>query len=184
MTPSPPQSVGLDPAEVQRILDERAAALAHIDEQPACLPTVGLVLFRLGAEWYGLRLDEVREIHTGLVATRLPRVPEHVVGVTSIRGEITSVIDPARLLGVQDVAMRRAGRFESGVIVEAGGRAGVFVVDEVGDIVDVQADALEPPLAADAALGAAFVTASVLVGDRVVAVVDVERMLAPLGATQ
>lgn len=171
------------PVEVLRILDERAAALAKVDEEPTCPDTVGLVLFRLGSEWYGARLEDVREIRTGLVATRLPRVPEHLLGVTSIRGEILSVTDPARLLGVHGVAMRRAGRFESGVIVEAAGRASVFVVDEVGDIVDVPADALEMPLAGGDSLGAAYVTASALIGDRVVAVVDVERMLTPLGAT-
>ncbi len=181
--PSPPTKEGPASAEVQRILDERAAALAKVDEEPTCPDTVGLVLFRLGSEWYGARLEEVREIRTGLVATRLPRVPEHLLGVTSIRGEILSVTDPARLLGVQRVAERHAGRFESGIIVETGGRASVFAVDEVGDIVDVPADALEMPLASGDVLGRAFVTASALVGDRVVAVVDVQAMLTPLGAT-
>jgi purine-binding chemotaxis protein CheW len=179
----PPTRADLDLAEVQRILDDRAAALARVDEEPTCANTVGLVLFRLGTEWYGARLEEVREIHTGLVATRLPRVPEHVLGVTSIRGEILSVTDPARLLGMHGSAVRHADRFESGIIVEAGGRASMLVVDEVGDIVDVPADTLETPLARDDAGSGAYVTASALVGDRVVAVVDVERMVQPLGTT-
>lgn len=183
MTPSPPTKAGLDPAEVQRILEDRAAVLAKVDAEPTCPDTVGLMLFRLAAEWYGARLEDVREIHTGLAATRLPRVPEHLLGVTSIRGEILSVSDPSRLLGVRGVAVRHTGRFESGIIVEAGGRASVFVVDEVGDIVDVPADALEMPLAGGGADGTGYVTASVLVGDRLVAVVDVERMLTPLGTT-
>lgn len=173
----------LTPAEVHRILDDRAAALAKVDAEPTCPETVGLVLFRLASEWYAARLEDVREIRTGLVATRLPRVPEHLLGVTSIRGEILSVTDPARLLGVHGAAPRHAGRFQSGIIVEADGRSSVFVVDEVGDIVDVQADALEIPLAGGDALDTAYVTASVLVGDRLAAVVDVERMLTPLGAT-
>jgi purine-binding chemotaxis protein CheW len=181
--PAPPTKAGPTSAEVQRTLDGRAAALAKVDEEPTCPDTVGLVLFRLGPEWYGARLDEVREIHTGLAATRLPRVPEHLLGVTSIRGEILSVTDPALLLAVHGVAPRHAGRFESGIIVGAGGRAGVFVVDEVGDIVDVPADALEIPLTGGESLGATYVTASVLLGDRLVAVIDVERMLTPLGMT-
>jgi purine-binding chemotaxis protein CheW len=177
-------TAGLDSTDVERILGERAAALAKVEEEPTCSDTVGLVLFRLGSDWYGARLEQVREIHTGLAATRLPRVPEHLLGVTSIRGEILSVTDPARLLGVHGAVPRHAGRFESGIIVEAGGRASVFVVDEIGDIVDVAADALEVPLSGGDALSAAFVSASALVGDRIVAVVDVERMLAPLGTTQ
>jgi purine-binding chemotaxis protein CheW len=172
----------LAPAEVQRILDDRAAALAKVEAEPTCPNTVGLVLFRLASEWYAARLEDVREIRTGLVATRLPRVSEYLLGVTSIRGEILSVTNPARLLGVHGGAPRHAGRFESGIIVEAGGRSSVFVVDDVGDIVDVPADALEMPLAGGDALGTGYVIASVLVGDRVVAVVDVERMLTPLGA--
>jgi len=180
---APPTQAGLEPAEVQRVLDERAAALAKVAEEPTCPDTVGLVLFRLGSEWYGARLDEVREIRTGMVATRLPRVPEHVVGVTSVRGEIISVTDPARLLGVHSAATRHAGRFESGIIVEAAGRTSALVVDEVGDIVDVSADAMELPLSGGKALGAAYITASTLVEDHVIAVIDVERMLAPLGVT-
>jgi len=181
--PAPPTRAGLGPAEVQRVLDERAAALAKVDEEPTCPDTVGLVLFRLGSEWYGARLAEVREIRTGLVATRLPRVPEHVVGVTSVRGEILSVSDPALLLGAHGAQVRPAGRFENGIIVEAGSRASAFVVDEVGDIVDVAADSLELPLTGGEAPGARYVAASTIVGDRVVAVIDVERMLAPIGAT-
>jgi purine-binding chemotaxis protein CheW len=173
----------LDAADVQRILEERTAELAQVDEQPTCVETVGLVLFRLGDEWYGAHLDVVREIHTDFVATRLPRVPEHVVGVASVRGEILSVVDPARLLAVRDAPERRSGRFSSGIIVDAAGRASVLVVDEVGDIVNVPADSLEEPLSSGGAAGSELVIASVHVGDRLVAVVDVERMLVPLGMT-
>lgn len=169
--------------EVQRILEARAAELARVEDDAESADALGVVVFRLSREWYAFSLADVREIHCDFVATRLPGVPRHVVGVVNVRGEILLAVDPARLLGDHEQASRQPGPCAAGIIVEAGRRAAVVCVDEVGDILEVSADALEHPLGAAQGESAGVVTASVMLDARPVGLLDAVQTLGRLGLT-
>ncbi|MFB6243388.1 MAG: chemotaxis protein CheW, partial [Halobaculum sp.] len=61
-----------------------------------------VIEFELGAETFGIEIDYVEAIEqidgvAGL--TRVPGTPPHVIGITSVRGRTTSIVDPDRRLG-------------------------------------------------------------------------------------
>lgn len=56
-------------------------------------PELQLVVFKLGTEEYGIRIENVKEVTIAKEISQIPRTPPHIIGVTSIRGEIIAVMD-------------------------------------------------------------------------------------------
>jgi purine-binding chemotaxis protein CheW len=89
----------IDPAERQRILSERARALA---QKPATLAVSSAALrpddlemlhFNLAREHYAIEAHFVHQVIKPSELTRLPGAPPHLRGVTNLRGEILPVFD-------------------------------------------------------------------------------------------
>jgi len=103
-------------------------------------PIRRLVVCALGAEQYGLPIERVREIvrcgEPRPVASDLPWMR----GVVSLRGRLVPVHDLAEKLGV--AAAR--GASAKLVIVEAGGEPVGLLVDDVVEVLGVEAEQIEP----------------------------------------
>lgn len=166
------------------VLKRRAESLAQIDQEESSLETVGLLLFRLGEEWYAVRLDGVREIYNDFIVTPIPRLPAYVLGVLNIRGEIISVIDIAALMHIHADGDHTAMAEEpNGIIVRHEECVSTLVVDEIGDIIEVPRESFEPPLSTLDRSQAEFVNASVYTGESLVGVINLEKILEPIGET-
>lgn len=57
-----------------------------------------LLVFRVGATWLGVDANQVEELCEPLPVTPLPRVPEHIPGMISLRGKPIPLLDLARFL--------------------------------------------------------------------------------------
>ena len=165
------------------ILKKRADSLSQIDEEQGTLETVGLLLFRLGEEWYAVRIDDVREIYNDFVITRIPRLPAHVLGVINVRGEIVSVVDIAALMHVHADGEHEGTEEPNGIIVRNERCVSTLVVDEIGDIIDVPRDSFEPPLSTLDRSQAEFVNASVYTDGSLVGVINLDKVIEPIGET-
>jgi purine-binding chemotaxis protein CheW len=164
------------------ILRRRSASLSQAEEITSAEDTVGLLLFRLGEEWYAARIGHVREIYNEYLVTRIPRVPDHILGVINVRGEIVSVTDIATLMRVPSrQAVDLTAEMPSAIIVDVNDTVSAVVVDEIGDIVDVPITSLEPPLAALDKSQAEYVNGSVHIDTRLIGIVHFEKALEPIG---
>lgn len=65
-------------------------------------PLGELLEFRLGGDRYCLDIAYVDEIVTTTEVRSIPNAPEHVIGVTDLRGRTTTVVDPSAVLDVDD----------------------------------------------------------------------------------
>jgi len=80
------------PAEIARILHQRAQALAMpLSAEPE--PELEVIEFLLGEEHYGIASSAVREVLALTDLARVPCTPPFVLGIINVRGEIVSVID-------------------------------------------------------------------------------------------
>ncbi len=106
-----------------------------------------LITFTVADQCFGLDITTIREIRAYTPATRLPRVPAHVVGVVNLRGAVLPVIDLA-----QRVGWRAAQPTPRHVIIVARHEDQLcgFLVDSVSDIVSIADDDLHVPPADDA----------------------------------
>ena len=110
------------------ILRQRAESLAAEQVETAEESRDDVLLFSLGEEWYGVRIGQVREIYNEYAITPIPCVPDFIVGVINIRGEIVSVTDLSKLMGAgATVAPDERGRAVAGH--RRGGGPGVHRAD-------------------------------------------------------
>ncbi|HMI83126.1 MAG TPA: chemotaxis protein CheW [Polyangiaceae bacterium] len=73
-------------------------------------PRVEYLAFRLGADTYAVPIGEVREILKLPPVTEVPRAPEEIVGVVSVRGLLVTVISLRARLRLQATESSRKGR--------------------------------------------------------------------------
>ena len=101
-----------------------------------------LLTFELAGAPYALPVECVREIVRIRPITPVPRVPEDVRGVISLRGEIVQVVDLRRRLGLEPIDPSRRSRV---IVVRGGdGRVAGLLVDAVTEVLSVADDALRP----------------------------------------
>jgi len=168
-------------ATMEEILQRRAASLALEPDDPDVSEGLSLLLFRIASEWYAVKTGDVREIFQDYALTPIPCVPEFIVGVVNVRGEILSVTDPARMMHLNSIG-RHGWHGLSAVVIANENVATALTVDEIGDIVEVPSESLEPPVSNIDRAQAEFVVGSVFVSERMVGLLDVERILQPIGS--
>ncbi len=176
------ESAGLRAAAAREILKRRAESLATEEEVDEADDMMGLLLFRLAQEWYAIKVDDVREIDQEYTVTSIPCVPDYTLGVVNIRGEILSVTDLSRMMRLGSVD---AGEGEApAIVVKNDDCVTAMVVDEIGDIVDLPVGAIEPPLSTIDKAQAEFIAGSLYVGDSLVGLINVARILQPIIAAR
>jgi purine-binding chemotaxis protein CheW len=159
-------------AELARTARARLAGAEPGDERAASELRELLVLW-LDGDPYALPVERVREIVRLRPITPVPRVPEAVLGVISLRGEIVQVIDLRRRLALPAAEEPTSRRRRIVVLHGPDGQMAGLLVDRVSEVLRTRADAFHPPTARD---GDA-VSALVPEGERFVSLFDVERLL-------
>lgn len=87
------------PERARRILNERAVNLARPSVDPHSVRKTSIIItFALDGDRYGLEARCVREVRRFGEFTPLPVVPDFLVGVINLRGEILPLIDIRRFL--------------------------------------------------------------------------------------
>jgi purine-binding chemotaxis protein CheW len=166
------------------ILRGRAASLAQEETEEQRDDRISVLLFSLGDESYCVDIGDVREIYNEYRVAPIPCVPDFIEGVINIRGEIVSVTDLRVMLSLGGGARPEALE-QPPVIVVADERAcTALLVDAIGDIVEVPADSVEPPLSLSDKTQAEFVSGQLYVGGNLVALVNLDKVLAPIGASE
>jgi len=100
-----------------------------------------LLAFRLGAEAYALPLASVREIARLGPLTEVPRAPADVLGVVSVRGRVTTVLDLRKRLRLEATPPTRHTRV---LFVDAGAEVLGLLVDAVLQVYRLRDDEFEP----------------------------------------
>ncbi len=140
----------------------------------------GLYLtFALAEEMYGLEILAVQEIVQMVSITAVPRTPDFVRGVINLRGKVIPVIELRLKFGMESVEDTSQTCI---VVVEVDmkGQAVTLgvVVDQVAEVIDVAADQVEPPPSFGASLDTAFIRGMGKVGQKVIMLLDIRRVLA------
>lgn len=92
--------------------------------------------------FFGVDVLEVQEILREQTMTPVPLAPAEVVGLINLRGQIVTALDMRRRLGL---APRPSETAAMNVVIHTGGGAVSLLVDEIGDVIETGAAALEPP---------------------------------------
>lgn len=120
------------PQHVRQILEERARRLARNDSEiQEADAAIDILAFKLGSEHYAIEPRYVREVLRSVELTEIPGVPDFVVGVTNLRGEILAVFDLQIFFGVASREISDQPR-----VIVCGGATAEFgiIADSVQDV--------------------------------------------------
>ena len=135
--------------------------------------------FDLSGERYGIPVLKIREIIQMMDVTRVPRTPSFVRGVVNLRGKVIPVIDARLVFGLESAADTQA----TCVIVTEVRRGDHdlvlgMIVDQVTEVTDIAAAAIEPAPDLGAQINTEFISGMGKVEKHVVILLDVDRVLA------
>jgi purine-binding chemotaxis protein CheW len=143
---------------------ERAAVSDH---------SIQLVVFRLGQEEYGVPINFVKEIIRKPDITHLPNAPEFVLGVINLRGQILPILslhERFRISGAVEGETKV-------VIVDYGGLTVGMEVNEVSEVLTLPGDRISPAPPMATTIDSGFIMGVGKLQDRLLIILDVERIL-------
>jgi len=133
-----------------------------------------LVAFKVGNEEFGVDVKKVEGVISLVDVTRMPRAPKFVEGIINLRGQIIAVVDLASRLGVDSGDRGPATRI---VVVEAQDVKVGLIVD-TPEVINIDKEDIEAsPALASADVESAFIKGVVKLGDRLLILLDVDRVL-------
>jgi|SRR5271166_1991503 len=98
--------------------------------------------FYLDKLLFGVELKGVQEVIRSLEMTRVPLAPDVVSGLINLRGQIVTAVDLRRRLELEPAPL---GALAMNVVVRSDDGAVSLLVDEIGDVVEVEEDSFEAP---------------------------------------
>ncbi|OQW94633.1 MAG: chemotaxis protein CheW [Beggiatoa sp. IS2] len=146
--------------------------------QDNTIETNKYLTFVLATEEYAIDILRVQEIKGWSKTTAIPNTPAYICGVINLRGTIVPIIDLRLRFGL---AHLEYGQMTVVVVVKvvSGPRERIMgiVVDAVSDVYDVSEQDIKPPPEFGTIINIEFVKGLVGVGDKMVIVLDIDRLL-------
>lgn len=124
--------------------------------------------------WIGVKVEDVQEVHGGLGLTPVPLAPVFVSGLLNLRGDIVTAVDLRRCL---EMSERPADRPPVNVIVRTDDGSVSLLVDEVGEVLEVDDRDVEPPPTTLRGRARELITAVYKLDGRLLLVLDTEEVL-------
>jgi len=91
--------------ECQQLFEARAIEWALPPAQTASTETIEVLAFELSGETYAIDVRAIAEVKPLKQFTRLPSLPDFVLGIVNVRGRIQSVIDLRRLFALPQTGL-------------------------------------------------------------------------------
>jgi purine-binding chemotaxis protein CheW len=162
--------------EKQRVLRARAKALAAEPKDPqGGNEFIEVVTFLLAHESYALESSFVREVCPLKELTPLPGTPPFVLGVTSVRGQILSVVNFKKFFDLPEKGLSDLNKL---IIVRADGMEFCVLADAILGVRSIPLAEIQPPPPALTGIGAEYLRG--VTKDRLV-VLDAARVVSDKG---
>ncbi len=134
-----------------------------------------LITFILGEEKYGLNILKVRELISfpeGL--TRIPGVPDYIIGMFNLRGLVIPVMD---LREKFNMAGEERHEFSVIIIVEVDNKSIGITVDSVSDVIFVKEDDIQETTELAVNVDTKFIKGVAKTKDEMVILLDIDFLL-------
>lgn len=162
--------------------DAPAAEGKKADEpQPVKEEMVHLIVFKLGAEYYAIKIEQVKEVTITPATTRMPRTPHFVKGVANIRGDIIAIIDLEDRFNIKPAPLPEGLNpdLTYTLVIEAKDYSIGVVVKEMPQSLNLSMSKIDkaPSFLQDVNISENFIEGLARTGDRLIIVLDMHKIL-------
>jgi len=130
--------------------------------------------FMLADEEYALDILEIKEIIRLQNITVVPRTPDYLKGIITLRGVIIPIFDLRRRLGLAEADHGAATRI---VVVYRGKEYAGLIVDAITQVMKVNLETIEPPPPTIGVVEAEFIKGVTRYQERLVILLNLGRVL-------
>ena len=131
--------------------------------------------FRLGDEEYGVDILKVQEIRGYEPPTRIANAPPFVKGIVNLRGVIVPIVDLRIRFGL---GAPQYDAFTVVIVLNVAGRVVGAVVDSVSDVLELAPDQVRDAPDIAAVIDNGYIVGLGTVGERLLILLDIERLVA------
>lgn len=135
---------------------------------------VELATFYIGDALCGMDILKVQEINKLMEMTKVPQAPEYVTGILNLRGQIVTVIDLCKKLGLGATNFNEAAR---NIIVNSDNEYIGLIVSRISDVVKADLEKIEDPPANIGGVQGAYFKGVFKTQNRLIGVLDVQKVL-------
>ena len=135
---------------------------------------IELATFHVGDALCGMDILKVQEINKLMEMTIVPQAPDYVQGILNLRGQIVTIIDLGKKLGLGQTDL---GSDPRNIIVNAPGEYVGLLVNKLSDVVAAEPDKIEPAPANMSGIQGVFFTGVYKTDDKLIGVLDIKEVL-------
>ncbi|MDB4972737.1 MAG: chemotaxis protein CheW [Myxococcaceae bacterium] len=106
------------------------------------METTQLCTFKVDDLFFGIEVTQVQEVLRFQPMTRVPLAEERIRGLINLRGQIVTAID---LRASLQLPVRVSDELPMNVVIRSADGCVSFLVDSIGDVIEVKASSFEPP---------------------------------------
>jgi purine-binding chemotaxis protein CheW len=131
-----------------------------------------LCTFYLDGLFFGVEVHKVQEVIRYQEMTRVPLASRVIKGLINLRGQIVTAIDLRRRLELRE---RPAGQLPMNVVIRTDDGPVSLLVDEIGDVLEVEAEAFEQPPESLRGVARELIRGAYKLKDRLLLTLDSDR---------
>jgi purine-binding chemotaxis protein CheW len=130
--------------------------------------------FFLDGLCFGVEVERVQEVLRYQDMTPVPLAPRVVRGLINLRGQIVTALDLRRRL---ELSERGQGRLPMNVVVRSDDGATSLLVDDIGDVLDVDDGSFERPPETLRGMARELVQGAYKLKERLLLILDTDKVL-------
>ncbi|SHO50685.1 chemotaxis protein CheW [Desulfopila aestuarii] len=142
--------------------------------QPSRKQVIELATFYIGDALCGMDILKVQEINKLMQMTKVPQAPDYVLGILNLRGQIVTIIDLGKKLGLGETDLNLDPR--NIIVNSTGGHVGLLVA-KISDVVEADMEKLERPPANMRGIQGEFFKGVYKTQSTLIGILDVEKVL-------
>jgi purine-binding chemotaxis protein CheW len=143
-------------------------------QQQSSKNIVELATFYVGDALCGMDILKVQEINKLMQMTKVPQAPEYVLGILNLRGQIVTIIDLGKKLGLGETDISQDPR--NIIVNSSGGHVGLLV-KKISDVVEADMERREPAPANMRGIQGDYFTGVYKTENNLIGILNVDKVL-------
>lgn len=143
------------------------------------LPEIQYVVFKLGTEEYGIKIEKVKEVTIAPDIAKMPKTSSFIKGIANIRGDIITIMDLEEKFGIKNKSISDNKKRSYILVVEAPQYTMGLIVNDVPQSLSIPLDKIDKTthIIQEKGINESFIEGIGKVNGRLIIILDIMKIL-------